>query len=114
MKRQDVVLIRQLQLINKLSGHSLVNTVLKDSAAGFEYAAQFNKLLLSMDSMKNKIAAMHEVYADKISFCNNIFLNADDVNELDSNMEPIAKFLPVPINAKKNPTRVEPFPKLNT
>lgn len=45
---------------------------------------------------------------------NNIFLNADDVNELDSNMEPIAKFLPVPINAKKNPTRVEPFPKLNT
>ena len=45
---------------------------------------------------------------------NNIFLNADDVNEVDSNMEPIAKFLPLPINAKKNPIRTEPFPKLNT
>lgn len=41
-------------------------------------------------------------------------MNADDVNEVDSNMEPIAKFLPLPINAKKNPILTEPFPKLNT
>ena len=94
MKRQDVVLIRQLQLINKLSEHSLVNTVLKDSAAGFEYAAQFNKLLLSMDSMKNKIAAMHEVYADKISFCNNIFLNAFEEDDIiNKEMDNITKNL---------------------
>ena len=94
MKRQDVVLIRQLQLINKLSEHSLVNTVFKDSAAGFEYAAQFNKLLLSMDSMKNKIAAMHEVYADKISFCNNIFLNAFEEDDIiNKEMDNITKNL---------------------
>lgn len=89
MKRQDVVLIHQLQLINELSKHSLVNTVLKDSVAGLENASQFNSLLLSMDSMKNNIVALHEVYADKISFCNNIFLNAfeeDDIinNEMDN------------------------------
>ena len=94
MKKKDGVLILQLQLINKLSGNSLVNSVLKDSAAGFEYTVQFNKLLLSMDSMKNNIAAMHEVYADKISFCNNIFLNAFEEDAIiNKEMDNITKNL---------------------
>jgi hypothetical protein len=34
------------------------------------------------------------------------------VNELDSNLEPIAKIMPIP-SSKKNTTKLDPFPKLN-
>ena len=94
MKKKDDILIHQLELINTLSRHSLVNTVLTDSAPELAYTTQCKKLLLSMDSMKINIESMHKSYADNISFCYNIFLNAQEEDDIiNREMDDITKNL---------------------
>ncbi len=78
LKKTDGILIHQRQLIDALSNHSLVNTVLNDTIASFENAAQFKKLLLSLDSLKNKIVLLQKAYALNISFCTYIILSANE------------------------------------
>jgi len=94
LKKTDAFLIHQLQLIDALSNHSLVSTVLNDSIASFENAAQFKKLFLSLDSLKNKIVLLQKAYALNISFCNYIILSAKEEDDIiNREMDDITKNL---------------------
>ena len=94
MKKKDDVLIHQLQLIDTLSKHSLVNTFLKDNYAETQKKVQIKTLLLSLDSLKNNIEITHNGYANKISFCFNILLNAKEEDDIiNKEMDDITKNL---------------------
>ena len=94
MKKKDDDLIHQLQLIDTLSRHSLVITFLKDNSAETQKKAQIKTLLLSLDSLKNNIEITHNGYANKISFCYNILLNAKEEDDIiNKEMDDITKNL---------------------
>ena len=94
MKKKDDDLIHQLQLIDTLSRHLLVITFLKDNSAETQKKAQIKTLLLSLDSLKNNIEITHNGYANKISFCYNILLNAKEEDDIiNKEMDDITKNL---------------------
>lgn len=82
LKKTNAILIHQRQLIDALLHHSLVNAVLNDSIASFENTAQFKKLFLSLDSLKNKFVLLQKAYALNISFCTYIILSAKEEDEI--------------------------------
>ena len=94
LKKTDAILIHQLQMIDALSNHSLVNTVLNDSIASFENTTQFKKNYLSLDSLKNNIELLQKSYTLNISFCTYIILSAKEEDEMiNREMDNITKNL---------------------
>jgi len=94
LKKTDAILIHQLQMIDALSNHSLVNTVLNDSIASFENTTQFKKNYLSLDSLKNNIKLLQKSYTLNISFCTYIILSAKEEDEMiNREMDNITKNL---------------------
>lgn len=94
LKKTDAILIHQRHLIDALSNHSLVNTVLNNSIASVEITAQFKKLYLILDSLKNNIELLQKSYTLNISTCTYIILSAKEEDEMiNRKMDNITKNL---------------------
>jgi len=94
LKKTDVILIHQLQLISDLSNHPIVNTILNDSFVSNENTTQIKKLYLSLDSLKNNIELLQKSYSLNISACTYIILSAKEEDEMiNREMDNITKNL---------------------
>jgi hypothetical protein len=94
LKKTDAILIHQRHLIDALSNHSLVSTVLNNSIASVEITAQFKKLYLILDSLKNNIELLQKSYTLNTSTCTYIILSAKEEDEMiNREMDNITKNL---------------------